>query len=236
VPAIFIRGAVAFGGWACLVDPRSHAVLAVKFCALATRALAACSRLRTLTAEMRRGAPVSGNPARHRPEFAMSLSSTSFADAVVALLVRDVDGQYRPARADEVLSQARRVLSQRVRRGATMSSLQAVKDFLRVEIGALPLQRDLALEDGMTCRVVSLPAARDATDDTVVDGGPVVHCGRIAEVDERQRVVGLYHLASVATRVSVASGGTGKIGGNQRPRRRRNEPFRIAGGPAPLRR
>lgn len=67
----------------------------------------------------------------------MSLSSTSSVVAADALLVRDVDGQYRPARADEVLSQARRVLSQRVQRGATMSSPQAVKDYLRLEIGAL---------------------------------------------------------------------------------------------------
>jgi hypothetical protein len=67
----------------------------------------------------------------------MSLSSTSSVVAVDALLVRDVDGQYRPARAEEVLSQARRVLSQRVRRGATMSSPQAVKDHLRLEIGTL---------------------------------------------------------------------------------------------------
>lgn len=67
----------------------------------------------------------------------MSLSSTSSVVAVDALLVRDVDGQYRPARAEEVLSHARRVLSQRVRRGATMSSPQAVKDHLRLEIGIL---------------------------------------------------------------------------------------------------
>ena len=67
----------------------------------------------------------------------MSLSSTSSAVASDALLVRDVDGQYRPARADEVLSQARRVLSQRVRRGATMSSPEAVKDHLRLELGVL---------------------------------------------------------------------------------------------------
>jgi len=67
----------------------------------------------------------------------MSSSSTSSVVAADALLVRDVNGQYRPARAEEVLSQARRVLSQRVRRGATMSSPQAVKDYLRVEIGAL---------------------------------------------------------------------------------------------------
>jgi len=65
------------------------------------------------------------------------MSSNSYAVAADALLVRDVDGQYRPARAEEVLSQARRVLSQRVRRGATMSSPQTVKDHLRLEIGAL---------------------------------------------------------------------------------------------------
>ena len=67
----------------------------------------------------------------------MSFSSTSSVGAVAVLLVRDVDGQYRPARADEVLSQARRVLSHRVRRGATMSSPQEVKDYLRMQIGAL---------------------------------------------------------------------------------------------------
>jgi DNA repair protein RadC len=69
--------------------------------------------------------------------FAMSSSSTSSVVGEDALLVRDVNGQYRPARAEEVLSQARRVLSQRVRRGATMSSPPAVKDDLRVEVGAL---------------------------------------------------------------------------------------------------
>ena len=54
-----------------------------------------------------------------------------------ALLVRDVDGQYRPASADEVLHQARRLLSKRVRRGATMSSPQAVKDYLRLQVGVM---------------------------------------------------------------------------------------------------
>jgi DNA repair protein RadC len=51
--------------------------------------------------------------------------------------VRDVNGHYRPANADEVLQQARHVLSRRVRRGAPMSSPQAVKDFLRLGIGTL---------------------------------------------------------------------------------------------------
>ena len=69
----------------------------------------------------------------------MSSSSPPSSPAVAtdALLVRDVDGQYRPALAEEVLSHARRVLAHRVRRGATMSSPQAVKDHLRLEIGVL---------------------------------------------------------------------------------------------------
>jgi DNA repair protein RadC len=67
----------------------------------------------------------------------MSPFSSSSVDAAAALLVHDVDGQYRPARADEVLQQARRVLSHRVRRGASMSSPQAVKDYLGVQIGML---------------------------------------------------------------------------------------------------
>ena len=67
----------------------------------------------------------------------MSSSTSLDAAVVAALLVRDVDGQYRPASADEVLAQARQVLSRRVRRGATMSSPQAVKDYLRLQVGVL---------------------------------------------------------------------------------------------------
>jgi DNA repair protein RadC len=57
--------------------------------------------------------------------------------ASAELLVREADGHYRPARAEKVLQQARWGLSHRVRRGATMSSPQAVKDYLRVQIGVL---------------------------------------------------------------------------------------------------
>jgi DNA repair protein RadC len=67
----------------------------------------------------------------------MSTSSISSVGAADTLLVRDVNGQYRPAQADEVLSHARRLLADRVRRGATMSSPEAVKDHLRLELGVL---------------------------------------------------------------------------------------------------
>ena len=66
-------------------------------------------------------------------------SSLSSAEVVRAdvLLVRDAEGCYRPALAEEVLQVARRVLARRVRRGATMSSPQAVKDHLRLHLGVL---------------------------------------------------------------------------------------------------
>jgi DNA repair protein RadC len=69
------------------------------------------------------------------------MSSSSNASIGVApsnaLLVCDVNGQYRPASAEEVLQRARYVLSHSVRRGARMCSPQAVKDFLRLSIGTL---------------------------------------------------------------------------------------------------
>jgi DNA repair protein RadC len=54
-----------------------------------------------------------------------------------ALLVRDIDGQYRVASADEVLSQAWGVLAERVKPGVALSSPQDVKDYLRLAIGML---------------------------------------------------------------------------------------------------
>jgi RadC-like JAB domain-containing protein len=126
-------------GWACRLTPAYPVVLAVKACTLALRALATCGRLRALTAAPRRGPPVSGNPARHRPELVMSHSSSPSNKAIApsALLVCDADGTYRPASSDEVLHQAKRVLAHRVRRGAAMSSPEAVKDFLQLQLGML---------------------------------------------------------------------------------------------------
>lgn len=69
----------------------------------------------------------------------MSTSSTSSTVAVDchSLFVRESDGQYRAASEEEVLRHARRALSYRVRRGAAMNSPQAVKDYLRLQIGSL---------------------------------------------------------------------------------------------------
>ena len=55
------------------------------------------------------------------------MSQSTLSSVASSLLVRDVFGDYRPANADEVLHAARRVLSNRVRRGAAMSSPQSVE-------------------------------------------------------------------------------------------------------------
>jgi DNA repair protein RadC len=86
--------------------------------------------------------PVSGNPARS-PESTMShdlvSSLASFECSVsVSLLVHDVAGSYRPANADEVLMAAQRLLARQVRGTEALSSPSAVRDFLRVRLGALP--------------------------------------------------------------------------------------------------
>lgn len=54
-----------------------------------------------------------------------------------ALLVREGDGHFRTASAQEVLDHALRVLARRVRRGVVMSSPEKVKDYLRLQIGLL---------------------------------------------------------------------------------------------------
>ena len=66
----------------------------------------------------------------------MSSLSSSFVSSS-SLLVCDATDTYRPASADEVLQQARLVLSRRVRRGAAFESPARVKEFLLVQLAAL---------------------------------------------------------------------------------------------------
>ena len=54
-----------------------------------------------------------------------------------SLLVRDLQGEYRAATPDEVLGAARRVVSNRVRRGASLTSPEAATDLLRVRLSPL---------------------------------------------------------------------------------------------------
>ena len=68
--------------------------------------------------------------------FSFSVPSTE-AHVTNALLVREVDGRYRLANAEEVLLQAWGVLADRVKPGIALSSPQDVKDYLRLAIGML---------------------------------------------------------------------------------------------------
>jgi DNA repair protein RadC len=53
------------------------------------------------------------------------------------LLVRNERGETRPATGDEILRVARDVMTRRVRRGTSMSSPQAVRDYLSTKLGTL---------------------------------------------------------------------------------------------------
>lgn len=64
----------------------------------------------------------------------MSQLSLSFDSS---LLVRDVAGDYRPAKADEVLQAALRVLAGQMHGSEALTSPQVVRDFLRIKLGTL---------------------------------------------------------------------------------------------------
>ena len=51
-----------------------------------------------------------------------------------SLLVRDGRGRYLPASADQILDAARRVIDQKMRRGAEFSSPETVKEYLRTKL------------------------------------------------------------------------------------------------------
>ncbi len=69
----------------------------------------------------------------------MSSSSNASVDVAAsnALLVREANGGYRAASSDEVLQRAKYLMSHRVRRGVQLQSPEMVRDFLRLQIGAL---------------------------------------------------------------------------------------------------
>lgn len=63
------------------------------------------------------------------------MSHNNHDDASAVLHVRDACGEYRAATADEVLQEARQVLSRRFIRGTQLSSPGIVRDYLRVTLG-----------------------------------------------------------------------------------------------------
>ena len=62
-----------------------------------------------------------------------------------SLLVRDLQGDYREATAEEVLVAARQVIGRRYRRGSSFCSPQAVRDYLRTKLAELEHEVFVAL-------------------------------------------------------------------------------------------
>jgi DNA repair protein RadC len=65
------------------------------------------------------------------------MSHNNSCDASAVLHVRDAYGEYRAATADEVLQEARQVLSRRVTRGTAFNSPGVARDYLRMTLGSL---------------------------------------------------------------------------------------------------
>ncbi len=66
-----------------------------------------------------------------------TIISQLFSSFDSSLLVRDVAGDYRPAKADEVLQAALRVLAGQMYGSEALTSPQVVRDFLRIKLGTL---------------------------------------------------------------------------------------------------
>lgn len=64
-------------------------------------------------------------------------NATAEPEQADQLWVRDEFDELRPATATEIISAARRAMTRRVRRGATMVSPRAVQEFLTIKLGAL---------------------------------------------------------------------------------------------------
>ena len=58
------------------------------------------------------------------------------------LFIHGVNGVAEPATSEQILSAARQVLSHRVRRGATLSSPQKVREYLSMRLGYLGWPQD----------------------------------------------------------------------------------------------
>ncbi|WP_368994573.1 DNA repair protein RadC [Citrobacter freundii] len=62
------------------------------------------------------------------------MSQLSFPSFDSSLMVRDAHGRYLPASADDILEAARRVIDQKMLRGAEFTSPAAVKEYLRAKL------------------------------------------------------------------------------------------------------
>ncbi|EOI8182374.1 JAB domain-containing protein, partial [Pseudomonas aeruginosa] len=62
------------------------------------------------------------------------MSQLSFSSFDASLMVRDAQGRYLLATADQILEAARHAIEQKMQRGASFSSPAAVKEYLRAKL------------------------------------------------------------------------------------------------------
>ncbi|EOG4616493.1 DNA repair protein RadC [Pseudomonas aeruginosa] len=62
------------------------------------------------------------------------MSQLSFSSFDASLMVRDTQGRYLLATADQILDAARQIIDQKMQRGASFTSPAAVKEYLRAKL------------------------------------------------------------------------------------------------------
>ena len=63
------------------------------------------------------------------------MSQLSFSSFEFSLMVRDAQGHYLLATADQILEAAREVIDRKMQRGASLTSPEAVKEYLCAKLG-----------------------------------------------------------------------------------------------------
>ena len=63
------------------------------------------------------------------------MSQFSFSSFDASLMVRDAQGHYQPATADQILDAARQAIEHKMQRGASFTSPAAVKEYLCTKLG-----------------------------------------------------------------------------------------------------
>ena len=63
------------------------------------------------------------------------MSQFSFSSFDASLMVRDAQGHYQPATADQILDAARQAIEHKMQRGMSFSSPEVVKEYLRAKLG-----------------------------------------------------------------------------------------------------
>ena len=74
-----------------------------------------------------------------------------------SLLVRDDQGRYLPATADQILEAARYVIGQKIPRGALFTSPALVKDYLRTKLASFECAGSDCLDTVLQLRLPCVP-------------------------------------------------------------------------------